>query len=131
MTDATARARANKRKGAAFEIDLEGFFANLALKVIRLVRRGKDDEGDLLIRVGNLAIIVEAKNEKAIDLAGYLTEATAEALRWEQRHVHDVDAPTLTIGVAIVKRRMKPISKSYVVMEVDDFAELLLHLQER
>jgi len=30
-----------------------------------------------------------------------------------------------------VKRRMKPISKSYVVMEVDDFAELLLHLQER
>lgn len=131
MTDASSRAKANKRKGAAFEIELEGFFAGLLLKVMRLVRRGKDDEGDLLIRVGSLAIIVEAKNEKSIDLSGYMAEATAEAMRWEQRHVHDVDAPKLVIGVAIVKRRMKSISKSYVVMEVDDFAALLLHLQKR
>jgi len=129
--DASSRAKANKRKGAAFEIDLEGFFARLLLKVIRLVRRGKDDEGDLLIRVGSLAIIVEAKNERTFDLSRYMAEATSEALRWEQRHVHDVDAPQLVVGVAIVKRRMKPVSKSYVVMEVDDFAALLLHLQAR
>jgi Holliday junction resolvase len=131
MTEATKRARANKRKGAQFEIELEGFFARVGLAVIRLVRRGKDDEGDLLIRVGGLAVIVEAKNQQALDLAGFMSEATAEAIRWEQRHVHDANAPQLVIGAAIVKRRMKAIDKAYVVIEVDDFAQLLLHLQGR
>lgn len=131
MTDASKRVRANKRKGAAFEIDLEGFFRGKYLNTTRLVRRGKDDEGDLLIRVHDLAVIVEAKNEKSIDLSGYMQEATSEALRWEAKHVHEPMPADLVIGAAVVKRRMNPVSKSYVVMEVDDFAALLLHLQAR
>jgi hypothetical protein len=131
MTDASARAKSNKRKGAAFEIDLEAFFRGKFLNAQRLVRRGKDDEGDLLIRVHDLAVILEAKNEKAMNLGGYMAEATSEALRWEAKHVHEPMPADLVVGAAVVKRRMNPISKSYVVMEADDFAALLLHLQKR
>jgi hypothetical protein len=131
MSDASAKARANKRKGAAFEIDLETFFRGKFLNTTRLVRRGKDDEGDLLIRVHDLAVIVEAKNEKSISLGTYMQEATSEALRWEAKHIHEPMPADLVIGVAAVKRRMSSTSKSYVVMEAEDFAELLLHLQKR
>ena len=131
MTDQSKRAKANKRKGAAFEIDLESFFSGLLLKVMRLVRRGKDDEGDVLLRAADVAFVIEAKNEKAMNLSGYMAEAKAEALNCESRHVHDPDAPALVIGVAAVKRRMQPISKTYIVMEADDFAALCLHLQAR
>lgn len=125
MSDLTARSRANKRKGAAFEVDLENFFTSLMLKIIRLVKRGKDDEGDLMLRIGNIVFIIEAKNEKTINLAGYMDEATKEALNWEARHVHDPDAPEHVIGVAAVKRRNKGIHKTYIVMEADDFASIL------
>lgn len=129
--DASSKARAAKRKGAQFEVDLEGFLRERYLHATRLVRRGKDDEGDVLIRVHDLAVILEAKNEKAIDLAGYMKEATGEALRWESKHVHEPRPAALVIGAAAVKRRMQPVSKSYIVMEADDFAALLLHLQKR
>jgi len=129
--DASSRAKSNKRKGAAFEIDLEQFFREKFLNTTRLVRRGKDDEGDLLIRVHDLAVIVEAKNEKSISLGTYMQEATSEALRWEAKHVHEPTPADLVIGVAAVKRRMNSTSKSYIVMEADDFAALLLHLQKR
>lgn len=131
MSDASSKARAAKRKGAQFEVDLEQMFRERFLHATRLVRRGKDDEGDILIRVHDLAVILEAKNEKAIDLAGYMKEATEEALRWESKHVHEPMPADLVIGAAAVKRRMQPTSKSYIVMEADDFAALLLHLQKR
>jgi hypothetical protein len=125
MTDLTARSRANKRKGAQFEVGLENFFNQALIKATRLVKRGKDDEGDLMLRIGPTVIIVEAKNEKSINLSGYLDEATTEALNYESRHVHDPDAPETVIGVAAVKRRNKGIHKTYVVMEADDFASIL------
>jgi len=131
MSELTVRSRANKRKGAQFEVDLENFFTRLLIKAVRLVKRGKDDEGDLMIRVGPIVFIVEAKNEKSINLSGYMDEATQEALRWAARHVHDPDAPGHVIGVAAVKRRNKGIHKTYIVMEADDYAALLLHLQGR
>lgn len=131
MTDASSKARANKRKGAGFEIDLESFYRGKFLNATRLVRRGKEDQGDLLIRVHDLAVIIEAKNEKAIDLAGYMKEATEEAMRWEAAHVHEPMPADLVIGASAIKRRMQPISKSYVCLENDDFAALLLHLQKR
>ena len=129
--DASSKARAAKRKGAQFEVDLELYFRSVFLHATRLVRRGKDDEGDILLRVKDLAVIVEAKNEKSIDLAGYMKEATDEALRWEAKHVHEPMPADLVLGVAAVKRRMQPISKSYIVMEAEDFAQLLIHLQKR
>jgi len=131
MTDASARARANKRKGASFEIDLEAFYRNLKVIVTRLVKRGKDDNGDLAVRAARIVFVVECKNEKRIDLAGAVAEAKTEALRYEALHVHDPDAPELVIPVAAIKAPRKNISQTYIVMEADDHAALCLHLQGR
>ena len=131
MSDMSARNKANKRKGAGFEIDLEGFYRLCKIIVTRLVKRGKDDIGDLAVKAGVVVFVVECKNEKRLDLAGAVAEAKAEALRYEALHVHDPDAPALVIPVAAIKAPRKNISQTYIVMEADDHAALCLHLQGR
>lgn len=131
MADITARNKANKRKGADFEIDIVQYMRERFLHTERLTKAGKDDEGDAVIRVRDLAVVLECKNEKAIDLSGYMNEATLEARNWEAKRIHEPSPAALVIGAAIVKRRNQSIHKSYVVMEADDFAALLLHLQTR
>lgn len=131
MSDASSRARAAKRKGASFEIDLEAFYRHVKVAVTRLVKRGIHDNGDLAVRGGPVVFVVECKNEKRMDLAGAVAEAKAEALRYEALHVHDPDAPALVIPVAAIKAPRKNISQTYIVMEAEDHAELCLHLQAR
>ena len=69
MTEASSRAKANKRKGAAFEIDIVQFLRDKFLHAERLTKAGKDDEGDVVVRVKDLAVVLECKNEKSIDLS--------------------------------------------------------------
>lgn len=131
MTEASKQAKANKRKGAAFEIDIVQFLRDKFLHAERLTKAGKDDEGDVVVRVKDLAVVLECKNEKSIDLSGYMNEATVEARNWEAKRIHEPSPAALVIGAAVVKRRNSSIHKSYLVMEADDFAALLLHLQTR
>jgi hypothetical protein len=131
MTSDSARNKANKRKGAAFEIDLEGYYRNAKIIVTRLVKRGKDDNGDLAVRGGPVTFVVECKNQKTMNLAGAVAEAKAEALRYEALHVHDPDAPELVIPVAAIKAPRKNVSQTYIVMEAEDHAALVLYLQAR
>lgn len=132
MADLTARNKANKRKGADFEIDKEDYWEGKGFKVERLVRRGKYDEGDLLLQVNDLLYVVfECKNEKSISLSTYTDEALAEARRWEARHVHQIPAEALVLGMWDVKRRNKGLGDSYVGTASDELAALLLHLQAR
>lgn len=129
MTDTSSRNKANKRKGAGFEIDLVQYLRDQGLDAERLTKTGRDDEGDAVIKVPDLAVVVEAKNEKTISLSRYVTEAHTEACNWVNHRSPAV--PALVLPVAVVKRRQNPISKSYVVMEADYFARLLIHLQQR
>jgi hypothetical protein len=131
MTSDSARNKANKRKGAGFEIDVVQFLRDRHLHAERLTKTGREDEGDAVVRVHGLAVVMEAKNEKSIDLSGYMREATLEARQWEARRIHEPQPADLVIGTAVIKRRNHSVSKSYVVMEADDFAALLLHLQGR
>ena len=131
MSDLSSRNKANKRKGAGFEIDIVQFLRDKFLHTERLTKTGRDDEGDAVVRVRDLAVILECKNEKAINLSGYMAEATTEARNWEAKRIHEPMPAAVVIGAAVVKRRNQPIHKSYVVMEADDFAALLLHLQVR
>lgn len=132
MTDASARARANKRKGASFEIDKEKYWAEKGFKVQRLARRGKDDEGDLLLQVTDLLYVVfEQKNEKSISLSTYTDEALAEARRWEARNVHQIPAEALVLGMWDVKRRNRGLGDSYTGSSCDELAALFLHIQGR
>lgn len=131
MTDLSARNRRNKTKGSQYETDLVNFFRTKYLNTERLTKKGKDDEGDIVIKVKDLALILEAKNEKAMNLSGYMAEATSEAIRWEAARIHEPNPMSLVIGAAAVKRRSHSIAKTYIVMEADDLAALLLHLQTR
>lgn len=60
-------------------------------------------------RTGNFSI--EAKAHREIDLASFLTQAQRSAAR------------TGTVPVVIIKRRMKAVEESYVVMVLRDWLE--------
>lgn len=130
MTDITARNRANKRKGATWEIDLEKFYAQ-HVPTERLVRRGKDDEGDVIVRVTDLAVVFEAKAEKQFKLTQFSREAREEALRWEARHVHTPNPPAFVVGAFNLKIPRLGIGEGIVGITNEDFRALLLHLQGR
>lgn len=93
----------SKAKGSQFERDVVEYLKKQGWKVSRAYGAGANkDVGDIY---GLWRTVIECKNEKKIDLAGYMQElavemANAEAL-W---------------GAAVVKRKNKPTSDSYVVM---------------
>lgn len=131
MSNPSSRAKANKRKGSAWEIDKENYWLAKGFECHRLRLSGKDDQGDLLVKVNDLLYVVfENKNEKSIDLSRYTEEALKEAMAWEAKHVHQIDPAALVMGMWDVKRRMKGVGDSYVGTSSDEFASLLLHLQQ-
>jgi hypothetical protein len=69
------------------------------------------DIGDI---TGVPGITVECKAVRSIDLARFVDEAQRERLNAHQPY-----------GVAIVKRRNKPISAAYVVMDLATFTRLV------
>ena len=58
---------------------------------------------------------LEAKNQKAMDLAGWCDEAAREAL----------ERPPGRPWAVVAKRRNKPVSEAYVVLSLATFADLL------
>lgn len=102
----------NKRKGSSFEQQgVDHFRANGFPYAERRVQGGSNDRGDL---GGVPGVMVEFKNHKTMDLAGWMDEVRAE-----KANAH------AQIGVAIVKRRNQPIGRAYVVMEFDEFLNLI------
>jgi hypothetical protein len=102
----------NGRKGATFERDVAelwkaaGFFW-----ADRKVKRGRHDQADI---TGVEDWALECKNEKTINLAGAIDEATIEAanagVRW---------------FAAIIKRRRKNVRDAYAVMPLWQLVELV------
>ena len=131
MTDLSARNKRNKAKGSAFEVDARDYLRGREFTVDRLARTGRNDEGDLAVRLGDLAIVVECKNTRALDLSGFMREATIEALNYQAHRVHASNYPELAVGVSAIKRRNSSIEKTYLCIELGDFCDLLLHLSRR
>ena len=104
---------ASKRKGSAFELDVVRYFqANGFPYAERAYGAGRpDDRGDI---DGIPGWVVECKNHKAIDLAGWCTEATAEAVNARSHW-----------WCVIAKRRNRPVADSYVILSLAQFARLL------
>jgi predicted transcriptional regulator of viral defense system len=120
--EATRRARANKRKGAQWQSDVRNVLRSAAYDVEILELSGKEDEGDLVVRLGNgRYIIIEAKNEQAINISGYLAEASVEADHFAA-HRPAVDRENVQ-PVAVVKARGKSTEDSYVLIRFRDFFE--------
>jgi len=74
--------KSNKRRGAAWEIDLADWFMEQGLNAQRLPRAGRNDVGDVYVPGVNGAYVVEAKaprRDGRIDLSGWIREAEIEA----------------------------------------------------
>jgi Holliday junction resolvase len=105
--------RASKAKGTSYERGLAEVLQESGVfpRAERAPRWGSKDKGDL---VNVSPFCIEAKATKAIDLAGFLAEAKVETVHAEE-----------VFPVVIIKRRQKPVLSSYVVMELEDWLELV------
>lgn len=122
VSDATKRSRASKRKGAQFEVDLVDWFRAAGYAVSRLARRGKNDEGDVAVDLGDTVFIIEAKNVKTIALAEWLQESEVEAANYAQ--ARDLD-PKRVVPLVVIKRRMKGVSESYAVIKLETLTRII------
>jgi hypothetical protein len=105
-----SRARA---KGTAWESCVVDFLRSRGWpNAERRALNGRADRGDI---AGVAGVVIEAKNARAVDLAGWLREAHVEALNDRARH-----------GVVWFKRRGKASAgDGYVVMDGHTFVALL------
>ena len=102
-----------RRKGSQFERDVVAYLqANGHRYAERAYGAGRpDDRGDI---DGIPGFAIECKNHRALDLAGWCTEASAEAAnarrpRW----------------AVIFKRKQRATADAYVLVSLATFAELL------
>jgi hypothetical protein len=104
---------ASKRKGSAWEVQLRDHLAQALDRAChRLALSGTRDIGD--IAVEGVDITIEAKACKALDLGGWMNE-----LAIEQRH------RATRWAALIVKRRSHSVGRAYVVMELDQWCDLV------
>jgi len=122
-------ANPSKRKGSSHEIAINVFnkaFAHLAglrWHSHRNPPAGTLDVGDIELATGKLHVVIEAKAEQRIDLAGYMKELAVEVANWEKREGKEA------VGVVVVKRRNHPVERSYAVLEYRDFLQLIATLE--
>lgn len=100
----------------------------MGFDVEQLRQTGEHDEGDAVIRFNGQYIVLEAKNEKSINLAGYVDEANTEAANFL---VHRNGLRGGAFGVALVKRRGRGTGAGYAVLSIDTFLDLLAVLDDR
>ncbi len=128
------QSRANKRKGASFETDLEKHFRfELPLSIYqrgtnRLARAGKLDRGDISLKLQtkdgyDVTLIIEAKNAAKFTPSEWVDEAAKEAENY--RISLNARDPGYIFPVVIAKRRNKPLAKAFVIMELDQFSKLV------
>lgn len=98
-------ANPNGRKGSAFETACIAYMRDHGFAYAeRRVPTGARDRGDL---GGVPGLMLEFKNHKQIDLAGFMDEVAAEKLN-----------ASAQIGAAVIKRRNHGVERAYVVEEL-------------
>lgn len=104
-------------RGTRFEGELLNGLRLHGLDVERLARAGAEDEGDLVIKglFPGLHVVLEAKNEKRINLPEYLRQAGLEGEHYAAHRKLDLSS---VASVAVVKRRGKGYLGAYVVTDV-------------
>lgn len=111
--------KSNKRRGAAFEIDLADWFIQGWHDAQRLPRAGRNDIGDVFLRTPNDVYVIEAKaprRDGKIDLSGWIREAQIEAENYRIAKKLKL-APT---PLVIIKASNKGIEDAYVVQRLGD-----------
>ena len=111
--------QSNKRRCAAFEIDLADWFMQQGLNAQRLPRAGRNDIGDVFLPTTNDIYVVEAKaprRDGKVDLSGWLREAYVEAENYRKAKNLAI-APT---PLVIIKASNKGLEDAYVVQRLGD-----------
>jgi hypothetical protein len=110
---------ANKRRGAAWEIDLADWFVELDYEAQRLPRAGRNDIGDVFLKTVNDSYVIEAKaprRDGRIDLSGWLREADIEAENYRlSKRLLLAPSP-----LVIIKASNKGIGDAYVVQKLSN-----------
>ena len=103
----------SKRKGSAWELAIAKYLVEQGWKFAERRLAGSTiDKGDIY---GIIGCVIEAKNEKRIDLAGYLKELEVE--------VANAKAAT---GVVMVKKRgTTSVGDAYAVMPIKEWVKLM------
>jgi hypothetical protein len=117
----TTTSRANKRKGTQWETDLVEYFRSKELIAERLRLSGTYDEGDLWFLSKQIYFVVEAKNEKGFKPGPWIQEAVLERDNWKKRRKNF----GRVIPLVIAKRRQSNVSKAFVIIQLDEFMELV------
>jgi Holliday junction resolvase len=113
-----ASPRANKRKGADWEIALRNGFREEGFDIERLHLNGKDDEGDLVIREADgVYLVIEAK-DSAFQPGTFIGELEREVEAFARNRELD---PGDVDGIAVVKRRGMSWRKAFVLTTVEDY----------
>lgn len=115
---------ANRRKGTQYESDLVRHFRGKGMDTERLRLSGKEDEGDIVVRVGkDQRIIVEAKSGKNIRPRFWFDEeAVPEAKNYTKRRSLSSGE---VIPALVMKSHNRAIGKSLVTIDLDTFVDLL------
>jgi hypothetical protein len=102
-----------RRKGTSFECAIVAYLKDHGFPFAeRAYGAGRpDDKGDIL---GIVGWTIEAKNHKTMDLAGWCSEASAEAINGRSH-----------FWAVIAKRRNRPVDDAYVVISLEQFARLV------
>jgi len=106
-----------KAKGSQYERDVVQYLKETGHRwVERAYGAGRqDDRGDI---TGLPGWVLECKNQKALDFAGWMGEAERERANADAEY-----------AVVVAKRRLKPTSASYVVMTLEQFSRILRELK--
>jgi len=111
--------KSNKRRGAAFEIELADWLMQQGLNAQRLPRAGRNDIGDVFLPATNDIYVIEAKaprRDGKIDLSGWIRESQVESENYRKAKNLAI-APT---PLVIIKASNKGIEDAYVVQRLSD-----------
>lgn len=109
----------NKRRGAAWEIDLADWFIDGGHDAQRLPRAGRNDIGDVFLRTVNDIYVIEAKapsRDGKIDLSGWCREATVES----ENYAKAKKLGLVPVPLVIIKAPNKSVGEAYVVQKLSD-----------
>jgi hypothetical protein len=110
-------ANPNGRKGAQFETDVMRWLRGAGAWCERLVKAGKNDEGDLVAIVGGKQYILELKNRKTISLPEFWREAEVEAENYAKAR----GLTEVPLHYVILKRRNAGIEKAWVIQDLQQW----------
>lgn len=108
-------------KGSIYERQLMVYLREQGFDAERLRLTGTLDEGDLQVRADR-RVVLEAKNRKGMNLAGWVGEAEVE--RENYADSRGLDATTVRFAV-VHKRAGKGVAHSYVTIPLYEYLEYL------